>query len=183
MNHFKLQQAADIMHMGGVVAYPTEAVWGLGCDPFDASAVQKILDLKQRPVEKGLILIAADIAMCYDLLSHLSDAQRAQISAQYERPTTWLVPDAGRVPQWVKGEHSSFALRITRHPWAAALSKAFGGPIVSTSANPAGKTEARDRLRLANYFPDGLDYVAPGGVGRAAQPSQIRDLVSGAILR
>jgi L-threonylcarbamoyladenylate synthase len=183
MIHFKTQQAATIMCDGGVVAYPTEAVWGLGCDPYDEQAVQRILALKQRPVEKGLILVAADIAMCYPLLSHLTDDQRHMISAHYERPTTWLIPDAGNVPGWVRGEHQSFALRITRHPWAAALSKAFGGPIVSTSANPAGKTEARTRLQLANYFPEGLDYIAPGGVGNAGKPSQIRDLITGAILR
>ncbi|HSG60372.1 MAG TPA: Sua5/YciO/YrdC/YwlC family protein [Pseudomonadales bacterium] len=183
MIHFKIQQAANIVRDGGVVAYPTEAVWGLGCDPYDASAVQRILDLKQRPMEKGLILIAADIGMCYPLLSHLTDEQRRMISGQYDRPTTWLIPDAGHVPVWVKGEHQSFALRITRHPWAAALSKAFGGPVVSTSANPAGKTEARTRLQLANYFPAGVDYVAPGNVGSAGKPSQIRDLITGAILR
>jgi L-threonylcarbamoyladenylate synthase len=183
MKHFKLQQAATIMHHGGVVAYPTEAVWGLGCDPYDAAAVHKILELKQRPIEKGLILIAADIEMCADLIEHLTPEQKAMLCAQYARPTTWLIPDAGKVPAWVRGEHSSFALRITRHPWAAALCKAFGGPIVSTSANPAGRLEARSRLRLANYFPEGLDLVAPGSVGASNKPSEIRDLLTGAILR
>lgn len=183
MMHFKIQEAAQVLREGGVVAYPTEAVWGLGCDPHNASAVERILALKQRPVEKGLILIAADIGMCHSLLSHLTQAQRDRISARYDHPTTWLVPDAGKVPTWVKGNHNSFALRITRHPWAAALSRAYGGPIVSTSANPAGRTEARDRLRLVNYFPEGLDYIAPGSIGSSPRPSDIRDLMTGAALR
>jgi L-threonylcarbamoyladenylate synthase len=183
MKHLKLQHAAKIMRHGGVVAYPTEAVWGLGCNPNDAEAVHKILTLKQRPIEKGLILIAADIEMCRPLLSHLSDEQRQAINAEYDRPTTWLVPDNGRVPSWVRGEHGSFALRITRHPWAAALSQAFGGPIVSTSANPAGCSEAKSRLRLLHYFPEGLDAIAPGGIGRSERTSEIRDLMTGAVLR
>jgi L-threonylcarbamoyladenylate synthase len=183
VEHIKLRYASQVMHNGGVVAYPTEAVWGLGCDPYDASAVQRILQLKDRPIEKGLILIAADINMCEHLVAHLTPEQRAMISASYARPTTWLIPDAGHVPNWVRGEHTSFALRITRHPWAAGLSKAFGGPIVSTSANPAGRTEARNRLRLANYFPEGLDFIAPGSVGQSTKPSEIRDLLTGAVLR
>lgn len=180
---FSLAQAARHVLAGGVIAYPTEAVWGLGCDPFDPLAVQRILDLKQRPIEKGLIMIASDINQCADLLEGLSEQMLERINQATDKPTTWIVPNHGAVPYWITGKHQSFALRITQHPIARALCEQFGGPIVSTSANPAAKPEARTRLKLMRYFPRGIDFIAPGIIGKQRSPSEIRNLTTGAILR
>ena len=182
-NHFRIKQAAQRIHAGEVVAYPTEAVWGLGCDPFNPYAVHELLRLKNRPVRKGLILIAADIDQLRPFLSRLSSQHYQQLESSWPATITWLVPALSIVPSWIRGEHSSVALRVTDHPIAAALCMAVGGPIVSTSANPDGRREARTALSVRRYFGANIAAITPGKVGNAAKPSQIRDLISGKVLR
>lgn len=179
----RVQFAAKQMKLGGVVAYPTEAVWGLGCNPWDEDAVMQLLALKDRPVEKGVILVAANIQMFAPLLTHLDDLQRQRLKNSWPGPYTWLVPNNGLVPPWITGNFSSVALRVTNHPVAAGLSRAFGGPIVSTSCNPAGLPPARNIDQVRRYFGNQLDAVTSGQVGQRASPSEIRDLLTGEIVR
>jgi len=179
----RIQRAAKRMRAGGVVAYPTEAVWGLGCDPNNAEAVARLLALKSRPWEKGLILVAARIEQFAPLVERLDRGMQQQLREAWPGPVTWLVPTAGLVPEWISGRFDSVALRVTDHPVAAGLSLAFGGPIVSTSANPAGKPSARTALEVRRYFKDRLDDITPGRVGNRTQPSRIRDLLTGEVLR
>lgn len=180
----RVQQLAHCLWQGGVIAYPTEAVWGLGCDPQDQQAVERILALKQRSVSKGVILVAASMEQVAEYLQDLTPAQWETVRASWPGPNTWLIPDPhGRVPAWVRGRFNSVAIRVSAHPMVQALCQAFGGPIVSTSANPQGKTPARQGWQVRRYFGDQLDALAPGQVGRSAKPSQIRDLVTGALIR
>ncbi len=179
----RLQLALDVLLQGGVIACPTESVWGLSCDPFDEEAVYRLLELKQRPVDKGVILVAADIAQLDFLLHDLPAAQRRKLELSWPGPNTWLVPHRGRVPPWIHGEHDTVALRVSDHPLVAALTRAFGGPLVSTSANPAGARPAKTLFQVRRYFGDGLDYILPGALGNSARPSVIRDLASGELLR
>jgi L-threonylcarbamoyladenylate synthase len=182
--NLNIRNAAQIMQQGGVVAYPTEAVWGLGCDPANEAAVQRLLELKQRPVEKGLILLAGDESMVAPYLAALSDVQRQTLSDSWPGPNTWIIPEMSeRVPTWVRGRFSSVAIRVTAHPWAAALSRAFGGPIVSTSANPTGSAAALDESEVQRYFQARVDHICVGAVGGSSQPSIIRDLQTGAVIR
>ena len=109
----RLQLAAGVLHAGGILACPTEAVWGLSCDPFDQAAVNRLLLLKRRPVEKGLILVAADMAQLDFLLRDLSDGQRKKLEASWPGPNSWLVPHRGRVPAWIHGEHDTVAVRVS----------------------------------------------------------------------
>jgi len=168
---------------GGVIACPTEAVWGLSCDPWDANAVARLLALKQRPAAKGLILVAAEEAQLEFLLADLGAGDRVRLAAGWPGPATWLVPHRGRVPAWVHGEHATVALRVTAHPVLAALCRAWGGPLVSTSANRAGARPVREAYQVRRYFRDRLDYLLPGRVGPAARPTAIRDLASGRVVR
>lgn len=179
----RLQLAAGVLHAGGVVACPTEAVWGLSCDPFDRAAVSRLLSLKQRPVEKGLILVAADMAQLQFLLHDLTDAQRKKLEASWPGPISWLVPHHGRVPEWVHGEHDTVAVRVSGHPVVAALCRAWGGPLVSTSANPGGSQPARELFQVVRYFGDHLDGIVPGATGGSDRPSVIRDLASDRVIR
>lgn len=176
---------ARIVASGGVIAYPTEAVWGLGCDPFNARAVHKILALKQRSAAKGLILAAASIDQLEPFLTELTTEQRQQLEATWPGPVTWLVPNNGLIPPWISGDFSSVALRVSDHPYVQQLCKAVGGPIVSTSANPQGKPAPRYRWQVCRYFNESalLDRIVKGAVGKRQEPSQIRDLLSGNILR
>ena len=179
---------ARIIASGGVIAYPTEAVWGLGCDPFNPRAVNKILALKQRSVAKGLILAAADIGQLEPFLTNISAEQRQQLETSWPGPVTWLVPNNGLIPHWISGDFSSVALRVSDHPYVQQLCRAYGGPIVSTSANPQGKPAPKHRWQVCRYFNqlgnDGLlDRVVKGAVGKRLEPSQIRDIVTGDVLR
>lgn len=182
-NNPRIARAARLMQAGGVVAYPTEAVWGLGCDPGNPEAVARLLSLKDRSPAKGLILLAANLDQLAPLLAPLDDIQRQRLKQSWPGPTTWLIPHHGRVPAWISGHYDSVAVRVTDHPLAAGLSRAFGGPIVSTSANPQGKAPARSQLRLLHYFADALDDITPGPLGGRSQPSEIRDLLTGQVCR
>lgn len=179
----RVQFAAHQMRLGGVVAYPTEAVWGLGCNPFNEFAVMRLLELKDRPMEKGVILVAAHIGMFQPLLEPLDDLQRQRLKNTWPGPNTWLVPHHGLVPTWIAGKFPTVALRVTDHPVAAGLSRAFGGPIVSTSCNPAGMAPARTIDQVRRYFGNQLDAITSGQVGARANPSEIRDLLTGQIVR
>ncbi len=181
--HPQIRVAARILRAGGVVAYPTEAVWGLGCDPDNALAVQQVLALKHRDPDKGLILVAADLAMLEPYLRGLSRRARAPMEATWPGPVTWLVPDNGRASPWVTGGRGALALRVTAHPVAAALSRAFGGAIVSTSANPQGLPAATKLREVKAYFAARVDHYTPGRVGLRRRPSEIRDLRTGAVIR
>lgn len=176
--------AIQALTTGGIIAYPTEAVWGLGCDPWNVLAVDKILELKQRPMYKGLILVASQWSQFEPLTAALTKQQIEQLNASWPGPNTWLIPDPQDwVPLWIKGQHTSVALRVSAHPLVAALCDRFNGPIVSTSANLAGCEPARSRSQIDLTFGDQLDYVIDGELGQNKQPSQVKDLVSGQIIR
>ena len=178
-----LQAAVSALRLGGVIACPTEAVWGLSCDPDDEEAVAHLLALKGRPVAKGLILVAAREEHIGFLLSGLSAAHRQTLSESWPGPATWLIPHRERVPGWICGAHSTVAVRVSSHPAVSELCAAWGGPLVSTSANPAGALPAREAYQVRRYFGDNLDYLLPGRVGNALRPTGIRDLFSGQIIR
>ncbi|TPE54340.1 tRNA threonylcarbamoyladenosine biosynthesis protein RimN [Maribrevibacterium harenarium] len=174
-----IDELAAIMRAGGVIAYPTEAVWGLGCDPNNAAAVQRILDLKQRPMEKGLILVAGAPEQLTPWANDLPVEAVARLYSKCERPTSWVVPDTTIAPTWVRGSHESIAIRLSQHPYVSRLCEAFGGPIVSTSANPASLEPARSLEEVTAYFRDNLDGILDAPLGGEQQPSQILDLLTG----
>ncbi len=180
---WQLHRAVATLQRGGLIAYPTEAVWGLGCDPFNADAVQRLLDLKRRPMHKGLILVAADLSQLEPLLTGFSPAQREQLCQPGPRPTTWLLPHHNAVPGWITGEHESVAVRLTRHPLVAALCRQYGGMVVSTSANPSDMPPARDELAARRYFRSAVDCYLSGPTQGLAQASQIINFLTGERLR
>jgi len=177
-----IRRAARLIARGGVIACPTEAVWGLSCDPWNIQAVARLLDLKQRPVEKGLILVAANSGQLDFLLKDLPTDWQLQLAQSWPGPNTWLVPHQGRLPHWITGGRAKVALRVTAHPLLAALCTQ-SGPLVSSSANPSTRPPARSRLRLEQYFHRRLQGILPGQLGGQQNPSLIRDLASGAVIR
>lgn len=183
----RLRLAARILANGGVVAYPTEAVFGLGCDPWDREAVARILAIKGRPVSKGLILIAADFIQLGPFLAPLAPDRRDEILASWPGPVTWVLPVRRTTPAWLTGRFATLAVRVTAHPLAAGLCRAFGGAIVSTSANRAGRPPARSVLALHRGLggpaAGGIDLIVPGACGGADRPSIIRDGRTGRVLR
>lgn len=178
----KLDRARRLLQAGKVVAYPTESVWGLGCDPHNGLAVEKLLSLKRRDVSKGLILVAASMEQLAVYLQGLDEQQRATLAASWPGPVTWLVPDNGHAPQWITGGQPSVALRVSAHKPVVDLCLAFGGPIVSTSANLTGHAPPRWPWLLHQQLPK-LDYCLHGALGDRNKPTEIRDLLSAKVLR
>ncbi len=180
---YQLREIVRLLRLGGITAYPTEAVFGLGCNPWDSTAVYRLLALKQRPVSKGLIVIAAEFAQLEPLLKPLTDPQRERIDRGWPELVTWLIPARPETPAWLRGRHDTLAVRVTSHPVAAALCQAWGGPLVSSSANLGGCSPARTALAVRRRLGAWVDYIVPGRVGAAARPSEIRDLRSGRVIR
>jgi len=180
-----LAEAVAALRRGGVVAYPTEAVWGLGCDPFDQAAVLRLLAIKQRPVEKGLILIGGALAQFDGLLDWdaLPAPRRDAVLKTWPGPHTWIVPATARVPRWITGDHTGVAVRVSAHPTVVALCAALGAPLVSTSANRAGAEPARQLAALEPDLCATLDAVVAGATGGLQRPTPIRDALSGEVLR
>ncbi|GLQ88207.1 L-threonylcarbamoyladenylate synthase [Dyella flagellata] len=186
--HYALTELADagsLLRNGGVIAYPTEAVFGLGCDPYDQAAFERIFALKQRPATQGVLLIAAEFAQItrYVDMAKVPTDVLAQVRASWPGPYTWVFPRSAQVPDWVAGAHAGIALRVTAHEPAAELCRSFGGALVSTSANPHGQPPARDLATVTAYFGEAVDGVVDAPLGGASQPTTIRDALTGAIIR
>jgi L-threonylcarbamoyladenylate synthase len=181
-SRFRLRGIAKRLQQGAIVAYPTEAVFGLGCDPQDEQAVMRLLAIKQRPVEKGLILIASRWEQLQPYLQPVDVEVRARLEETWPGPVTWLLPARPQTPAWLRGRHQSLAVRVTAHPLAAALCDAFGGAIVSTSANASGRPPARTALQARLRCP-GVDLILAGATGGRKRPSEIRDAYTGERIR
>ena len=173
-------KAARVLLDGGVIAYPTEGVYGLGCIPDDVAAVMRILEIKERDADMGLVLIVSDIGQ---LEGWIDVAEDAVPESSADKPVTWIVPATARVPYWIRGRHESIAVRQTEHPVARALCEATDSALVSTSANISGRQPARNVHLLRRQFGDLVDYIVPGDLGGAAGASEIRDLLTGKVLR
>jgi len=158
----KLRTAARQLRYGRVIAYPTEAVYGLGCDPTNIDAVQSILDIKGRPAEKGLILIGADFEQLLPYIDLEGIRDLPRVLDTWPGPVTWIIKARPDVPAWLRGAHDSVAVRVTAHPLAARLAKTFGKPLVSTSANPSGRPPARSALKTRRYFCREKIFIIPG---------------------
>ncbi|MBL1261008.1 MAG: threonylcarbamoyl-AMP synthase [Thiotrichaceae bacterium] len=175
VNRWHILHAVDMIRRGGVIAYPTEAVYGLGCDPHSSDAVKHLLQLKQRKLEKGLILIASTFEQIEPYILPLDIKTRQRIDKTWPGPTTWLLPVRSEVPHWITGGHKKIAIRITAHPQANALCEALAGPLVSTSANRHKQPAARTMMQVRRIFTNQLDYILPGKVGTQNNPTEIRD--------
>jgi len=156
----------------------------LGCNPLSESAVRKLLDLKQRPIEKGLILVAPSLHFLQPFVdfSCLSNEQLARLQAQYEHPITWVVPAKTEVPHFLTGQFNSIAVRLCTHPAVKALCEETGFALTSTSANLTGKSPCRSADAVRSQF--GADFpVLDDAVGQAQNPSEIRDLLTNQLFR
>lgn len=176
-----ISEALELLNNGNVIAYPTEAVYGLGCAAFNQDAVQAILDLKQRPMHKGLILLIADWSQLTSLVANITPMLMEPVRATWPGPVTWVFPKADTIPEWLSGQHDGIAIRMTAHPIARAL--CANGPIVSTSANINGQNPAMDLADLYSQFPRGIDAALIGDLGGLNQPSDIFDVRTGIRLR
>lgn len=181
--HWPTYQAAHVIRASGVILYPTETVWGVGCDPFNSAALNRVIDIKRRDAHKGLILVAADISQLEFLLDDITPEQRAQLESCWPGPHTFLVPHKNRVHPLVHGQFATVAIRVSSHPMVQTLCTEFGGPIVSTSANYAGRPTVRSAVQARKLLGEEVDFILSGPVGLAPAPSRIVDLQTGRVIR
>ncbi|MTD29232.1 L-threonylcarbamoyladenylate synthase type 1 TsaC [Erwinia sorbitola] len=179
-----LTQCINQLRQSAVIAYPTEAVFGLGCDPDSEAAVMALLALKHRPVEKGLILIAADYQQLLPYIAdeQLSAEQKERMFSRWPGPVTWVLPARATTPGWLTGKFSSLAVRVSDHPDVATLCHAFGKPLVSTSANLTGLPPCRHVAEVLAQFGDEFPVFC-GETGGRQNPSEIRDVLTGELIR
>lgn len=179
-----IDKLVEQLNQQKVIAYPTEAVFGLGCDPDCKNAVEQLLNLKKRPWQKGLILVAANYRQLTDYIddSQLTVGQKESIFSSWPGPVTWVIPVKEHVPNWLTGEFNSLAVRVSAHPAVRALCLKFGKPLVSTSANLNGMPPCRTYEQVKAQF--GSDFpVLNGKVGNRKNPSEIRDALTGKLFR
>jgi len=173
---------AAYLRRGGLIAYPTESCYGLGCDPRNRCAVLKILKLKQRPQRKGLILIAASYLQVARYLQPLAPEEQAKLQRAGAQAVTYLMPAHHSAPRWLRGDHDTLAVRLTAHPVAAQLCRSANSALVSTSANRSGQRPAKTYAECRRMF-GGKVWVLPGRVGKRKKPSTIRAWADGQIIR
>ncbi|HUQ53193.1 MAG TPA: L-threonylcarbamoyladenylate synthase [Gammaproteobacteria bacterium] len=183
MGLLALRHAARIVRSGGVIAYPTEAVFGLGCLPRDRAAVARVLAIKRRSWRKGLILIGADVAQLEPYVELPPAPLRSQVLGSWPGPHTWVLDARPDAPRLITGGRSSVAVRVTAHPLARDLCLAVGEALVSTSANVSRRPPHRRLLRLRRDLGGQVDYVLAGALGGLAEPTVIRDGRTGGVLR
>ena len=179
----RLRLARDLLRRGAVVAYPTEGVFGIGCDPDNGEAVRRVIAVKGRSAGKGLILVAATLEQALRYVRPLDPQRMARVTATWPGPVTWVLPARPGVSPLVTGGRSTVAVRVTAHPVARALCLLFRGALVSTSANASGRPPARTALAVRRALGSRLDALVPGRLGGARGASSIRDGASGRVLR
>ncbi len=176
-----MKSTDNILREGGVILYPTEGVFGLGCDPFNETAVRRLLKIKGREISRGLLLIAATWKSVRPLMA--LDPKRYERLWLTSAPVTWVFPAAEQVPPWIRGDFNSVAIRVTHHHVAREICLNFSGPVVSTSANftslpPAMRLEDVDRRIV-----DAVDHIVAGEIGTLAKATPIYDVVTGKVIR
>lgn len=183
MNIESIRQAARVILDGGVIAYPTESCYGLGCDPRRHASVRRLLRLKHRPRALGVIIIGAYLEQLHPYIDLSSSAIVDRMKESWPGPYTWLAPARDGVSEWIRGDHSTVAVRVTAHPGAAAICRHARRAIVSTSANRHNRLPARSALGVRTEFGDQLDYVLEGRLGGQENPTEIRDAMTNEIIR
>lgn len=178
-----VEEAAEIILQGGLVAYPTESCFGIGCDPGNINAIKRILELKKRPRSKGLIVIADRFERLQKFLLPLPDTHLNPMIDSWPGPYTWLCPCHPHTSKWLTGEHNTLAVRVTAHPIAARLSQRSAMAIVSTSANTSTRPALRSAAAVNRCFGDQIDAIVDGVIGQFISPSTITNAITGEKVR
>lgn len=189
MSQWRLRRVCHAIKRGAVIAYPTDTIWGFGCHPMKSQAIQRLLSIKQRPLHKGLILLSGQLDFCHPYIDEqVYNEFQDRLSQPTTNPRTWIVPASNLCPVWLTGNSPSIAIRITDKPLVMHLSSELQSPLVSTSANMAGRRHARNRLLIERHFGTRVDFILEdteqhSQLNVPGSPSEIIDLQTGKILR
>ncbi len=184
MSPWLINRLGKAVQRGAVFVYPTDTIWGFGCHPLHAPAVHRILDIKQRPVNKGLILLASELSYLQPYLKNNLDSKEIhQLEFITEQPTTWLVEANENCPTWLRGQFPTIAVRLTDHPFVQRLCDTIKAPIISTSANRSGCPTIRNAIQARRQFGAELDFIVDGFRSGGKKASKIKSLASDQIIR
>lgn len=158
-----LNRVASALRQGRVVAYPTETLYGLGVDPFREEALERLYVLKGRPPEMPVSILVKDVAMLQEVARDLPGPAMRLVEAFLPGPLTLVLRARRRLPERLTCGTGKIGIRISAHPFMRHLFSIYAAPITTTSANPAGRPDARDAKEILAYFPDGIDCILDGG--------------------
>lgn len=182
LSRWQFTNVARVLASSGVIAYPTESVYGLGCDPYQLQAIRQILAIKNRPEHKGLILLVSDISQALPFIQPLNDKQLEIVHKARTRATTFLMPKRRYVSSLLSGEFNSLAIRLTTHPIVRQICDLTQKPLVSTSCNMTGKSAMTQVTQVRNRMINRVDMIVGGQCG-GQKPSQIIDIITGRVIR
>lgn len=184
MSPWAIERLGKAIQQGAVIAYPTDTIWGLGCHPQLAHSVGRVLNIKQRAVAKGLILLCSNLDYFDSYIGdQLSTEQTRRLTQRTSHPVTWLVPASAHCPVWIRGHSSRVAIRVTTHPFVREICEQIRSPIVSTSANRAGRATVRYAWQARRQFIEQVDFIVSGYDSGTKHASEIKSLESGHTIR
>ena len=169
-----LQQAADILRKGGVILYPTDTIWGIGCDATNDEAVERVFRIKQRADSKAMISLVDSIQSLNQWVKVIPVAAKNEIE-RAERPLTIIYEHPEGISEALKAQDGSAAFRITSAEFTQELCRLLGKPLVSTSANVSGKPSPESFYEIDEDLKEAVDYVCNYGrnSSKAVKPSRI----------
>lgn len=178
-------EAVKVFNQGGIIAYPTEAVFGLGCDPDNEVALKRLLLIKQRPSSKGLILLASNYSQLIPFIdeSKIPQDKLLLVLSRWPDAITQVLPANKSISPLLCGDFDSIAVRVTDHKDVVALCEKTNKAIVSTSANLAGEEPAKTWQEVESQLGDKIDFIIKGNTSGLLKPSTIIDGLTGNILR
>ena len=162
-----IEAAVNVLRGGGVILYPTDTVWGLGCDACNGDAVSRLFGIKHRPSAKSMLLLVSDMEMVSHHVASVPDAAR-HILADATRPTTIIYDGAHGISPLLLAEDGSVGMRIPGYAFCTELCRRLGSPLVSTSANISGQPTPATYAQIDRQIIDAVDYVCK--TGRAGRP-------------
>jgi L-threonylcarbamoyladenylate synthase len=174
--------AISCLKSGGIIAYPTEAVYGIGCDPYNKDSVKKITQIKKRESRKSYILVASELSQLSNLININSLSE--EVLNSWPGHNTWLIKPKKNIPSWLMdNENGLIAIRVSSHPEIVKLCQFFKNPIISTSANISGNKILKNHHDVERILGSYLDYLVLGNVGEHPEPSIIKDMKTGKVIR
>lgn len=182
-NLWQLRLARRAIDAGGIVAYPTEGVYGLGCDPLNSDAVERLLAIKHRDAGRGFILIASNREQLSPYLDPVPASVEQNLAESWPGPVTWILPAAPDTPDILTGGRHTIAARVSAHPLVRALCDTCDAALISTSANLSGHPPARSALTVRRTLGDAVDFILSAPLGGRSRPTEIRDAATGKVIR
>jgi len=177
----KNHRLVRFIRRGGVIAYPTESCFGLGCDPKNKKAINKIIKLKKRSLNKNFILIGSSLKHFDYFTNSFNDVTKENLFSKWPGPHTWIIKANNRCPNWLKS-NSKIALRIPSFSNCQALINSIDMAITSSSLNLSGKIPLKNYRDVCRFLPDQVKLIK-GRIGKNRNPSVIQDFKTKNIIR